>query len=222
VGKTETENIGIDKIIKNTISNPAIRFLLLAGPDSQGHFSGRTLLALSEKGIDDQMRVIGSPGRRPVLANVTSQEVEAFRRQVKVVDMIGCEDQDSIVSKINELSQMEPEVCSCKACALEMAAVQIPPVPVIKAEKAGDKKLDKAGYFVILPQPEKNKIIVEHYSYNNRLLRIIEGDDAGSICYTIIQNNWITEFTHAAYLGRELIRAQLSMEMNFKYIQDGA
>ena len=33
VGKTETENIGIDKIIKNTITNPAIRFLIVAGKD---------------------------------------------------------------------------------------------------------------------------------------------------------------------------------------------
>jgi tetrahydromethanopterin S-methyltransferase subunit A len=222
VGKTETENIGIDKIIKNTLSNPAIRFLLLAGPDSQGHCSGRTLLALSEQGIDDHMRVIGSPGRRPVLANVTSQEVEAFRRQVKVVDMIGCEDQDSIVTKIKELFKMKPEVCTCKECAPEKPAVQVSALPVIKAEKAGDKKLDKAGYFVILPQANKNKIFVEHYSYNNQLLRIIEGDNADSICYTIIKSGWVTELTHAAYLGRELIRAQLSMEIGFKYVQDGA
>lgn len=222
VGKTETENIGLDKIIKNTISNPAIRFLLLAGPDSQGHYSGRTLLALSEMGIDDQMRVIGSPGRRPVLANVTSQDVEAFRRQVEIVDMIGCADQDSIITKIKELAQMEPEACICKDCALEMPAIQVPAIPVIKADKAEDKKLDKAGYFVILPQPRKNNIIVEYYSYENRLLNIIEGDDANSICYTIIKNGWVTELTHAAYLGRELIKAQLSMEMNFKYVQDGA
>ncbi len=222
VGKTETENIGIDKIVKNTISNPTIRFLLLAGPDSQGHCSGRTLLALSEKGIDDQMRVIGSPGRRPVLANVTPQEIEAFRRQVKVIDMIGCEDQDSIVTKIKELSQKNPGVCICKECALEMPSVQVPAIPVIKANKAGDKKLDEAGYFVIIPQPDKNKIIVEHYSYNNRLLRIIEGDDAAGICYTIIEGGWVTELTHAAYLGRELMRAQLSMKMGLKYVQDGA
>lgn len=222
VGKTETENIGVDKIVKNTISNPTIRFLLLAGPDSQGHFSGRTLLALGENGVDHQMRVIGSPGRRPVLANVTSQEVEAFRRQVKVVDMIGCKDQDSIVTKIKELSQMNFEVCICKECAVEMPAVQVPAISVIKAETAGDKKLDEAGYFVIIPQSGKNKIIVEHYSYNNQLLRVIEGDDADSICYTIIKGGWVTELTHAAYLGRELIRAQLSMEMDFKYVQDGA
>src|SRR5512137_556472 len=37
VGKTETENIGIEKIIKNTITNPSIHTLLLAGKDSEGH-----------------------------------------------------------------------------------------------------------------------------------------------------------------------------------------
>ena len=31
VGKLETENIGIEKIIKNILSNPAIRFLICAG-----------------------------------------------------------------------------------------------------------------------------------------------------------------------------------------------
>jgi tetrahydromethanopterin S-methyltransferase subunit A len=35
VGKTETENIGIDKIIKNTITNPTIRFLVVAGKMSR-------------------------------------------------------------------------------------------------------------------------------------------------------------------------------------------
>src|SRR5680860_171883 len=48
VGKTETENIGIDKVIKNTITNATIRFLIVAGQDPQGHHSGKTLLALSE------------------------------------------------------------------------------------------------------------------------------------------------------------------------------
>ena len=52
VGKTETENIGIDKIIKNAITNPSIRFLIVAGKDSQGHQSGKTLLALWENGVD--------------------------------------------------------------------------------------------------------------------------------------------------------------------------
>ena len=46
VGKTETENIGIDKVIKNIITNKTIRFLLLVGSDPKGHQSGKTFLSL--------------------------------------------------------------------------------------------------------------------------------------------------------------------------------
>ena len=52
VGKTETENIGIDKVIKNVVANPAIRFLVVAGVESQGHQSGSALLALAQNGVD--------------------------------------------------------------------------------------------------------------------------------------------------------------------------
>jgi tetrahydromethanopterin S-methyltransferase subunit A len=57
VGKTETENIGIEKIIRNTVTNPTIRVLLLTGKDPKGHQSGRTLLSLWEKGVDENMKV---------------------------------------------------------------------------------------------------------------------------------------------------------------------
>ena len=224
IGKTETENIGIDKIIKNSIANPSIRFLLLAGPEAEGHCSGQTLLALSAHGIDDGMRVVGSPGRRPVLANATPQEVAAFRRQVTVVDLIGCQDRDAIVARIKELAQINQPLCTCTACGPEAPTPlrKSPEVPVISAEKVGEKKLDPAGYFVIITQPQQNKIIVEHYSYDNRLLRVIEGNDPASLCGTIIKNGWITALSHAAYLGKELMRAKLSMDMGFTFTQDGA
>jgi len=51
VGKTETENIGIDKIVKNVITNKNIRFLILSGSEVKGHFSGSTLLSLYENGL---------------------------------------------------------------------------------------------------------------------------------------------------------------------------
>lgn len=105
IGKTETENIGIDKIVKNVISNSAIIFLILTGNDTEGHQSGKTLLALYENGVDKDMRVIGSKGRRPILKNVTASDVNAFRKQVQVRDMIGCEDTRAITKKIKELSK---------------------------------------------------------------------------------------------------------------------
>lgn len=221
VGKTETENIGIDKIIKNTITNPTIRYLLVAGRDPNGHCSGKTLLALWENGVDEHMRVIGSPGKRPVLKNVTREEVEAFRKQAQVVDMIGCEDMEKIVEKLRELS-LESSTCSCEECAENIKPVQISTVPVIQAKEPVKVGMDRAGYFVIIPQKEKEIITVEHYSNDNRLLRVIEGKDARSIYMTIIKNGWITQLSHAAYLGKELAKAELSIKTGFKYVQDGA
>ncbi|HXO16888.1 MAG TPA: protein-S-isoprenylcysteine O-methyltransferase, partial [Candidatus Dormibacteraeota bacterium] len=81
VGKVETENIGIEKIVKNVLANPAIQFLVCAGAEPPVHRSGATLLALCANGVDSTGRVIGSPGRRPTLRNTTLDEVQAFRSQ---------------------------------------------------------------------------------------------------------------------------------------------
>lgn len=221
VGKTETENIGVEKVVKNTITNPTIRFLLLVGRDPEGHRSGGTLLALWENGVDDGMRVIGSPGRRPILRNVTRGEVEAFRRQVLVVNLIGCEDIAVIVEKIKELSQ-SLNTSHSYSKHFRTNSVEVSTVPVVRAKEPEKVEMDKAGYFVIIPHPKKKVITVEHYSYDNRLLRIIEGEDARSIYHTIIENGWVTQLSHAAYLGKELAKAELSLKLGLKYAQDRA
>lgn len=214
VGKTETENIGIDKLIKNTITNRTIRYLVVAGHEPEGHESGRTLVALAANGVDDSMRVIGSPGKRPILHNVTRDEVETFRRQVQVVDMIGCADAGKIVARLQQLS------------AAPMPAAQPPATitaaPIIRAEPPTRVEMDKAGYFVILAQAERGIIVAEHYDYENRLMHVIEGKDARSIYATILRNGWVTQLSHAAYLGKEFTRAELSLRDGFKFVQDGA
>ena len=168
------------------------------------------------------MRVIGSPGKRPILRNVTPKEIEVFRKQVQVVDMIGCENEEKIIQKIRELSQeVAASSCSCKESLEKTSPNQVLVAPVIQAQEPDKVEMDRAGYFVVIPQPEKKIITVEHYFYDNRLLRIIEGKDARSIYWTIIKNGWITQLTHAAYLGKELMKAELSIKLGFKYTQDG-
>ncbi|MGH8066185.1 MAG: DUF4346 domain-containing protein [Candidatus Entotheonellia bacterium] len=71
-------------------------------------------------------------------------------------------------------------------------------------------------------QAEKGVISVEHYAYDNTLLHVIEGRNARAICSGIIHNGWVTELSHAAYLGKEWARAEFSLKYGFKYIQDGA
>ncbi len=205
------------------ITNPTIRYLIVAGKDPEGHRSGSTLLALSERGVDKDMKVIGSFGKRPILKNVSLSEVESFRKQVQVINMLGCEDIKKIKKKIDELASRPISTCECKKCNEPIFSVpQIPSVPKILAPETKRLKLDRAGYFVIIPDPKKSTIVVEHYAYDNKLLHVIEGKDAPSIYSTIIENGWITELSHAAYLGRELAKAELSLKHGFKYVQDKA
>jgi tetrahydromethanopterin S-methyltransferase subunit A len=221
VGKTETENIGIDKIIKNTITNPSIHILIVAGKDPEGHRSGATFLSLCESGVDKSMKVIGSPGRRPILKNVTREEVEAFRNQLKVIDMIGCENAKDVAGKVRSFAKKIHLSCGKKQFARVVKPLTIAPIEVIQAEDIPKVELDRAGYFVILPMRGKGIISVEHYNNDNQFLRVVEGKDARSLYRTIIKKGWITQLSHAAYLGKELERAELSIKLDFKYIQDG-
>lgn len=52
VGTLHTENLGIERMIRNTLANPNIRFLVLCGEDTQqtvGHLPGQSLQSLFEK-----------------------------------------------------------------------------------------------------------------------------------------------------------------------------
>lgn len=225
VGKTETENIGIEKIIKNTITNSNIRFFILAGRDPKGHRSGQAIVSLMENGIDENMKIIDAVGKKPILNNVTYEEIEAFRKQVKLINLIGCEKVNKITKKINEVyKNFESSYSRRKNSVKEFSVSEVTTSEIVQAQTKESKRieLDKAGYFVIIPTPTNESIIVEHYSYDNELLRIIRGKSPRDIYLTIIENEWVTEMSHAAYLGKELMKAELSMKMDFKYVQDGA
>lgn len=83
-------------------------------------------------------------------------------------------------------------------------------------------KLDKAGYFVILPVPDRNVIHVEHYSYDNSLLHSIEGASARTLYLKIIEQDWVSEMSHAAYIGKELAKAESNLVFGTPYNQDAA
>jgi len=93
-GTLQTANIGIEKIICNIVANPNIRFLILGGPESEGHKTGDAMKALFKNGVDDKKRIIGTTGLTAVLYNVPIEFIQRFREQLTLID---CQFQDESV-----------------------------------------------------------------------------------------------------------------------------
>jgi hypothetical protein len=104
-------------------------------------------------------------------------------------------------------------------------------VPLIKAKKIPQKDviLDPNGFFVIEIDRKNSEIRVEYFSnvYKEKrivsgiLEKVFTGKHAESLCDTIVKNVPDLLPTHYMYLGRELQKAEYSLEKNIKYFQGG-
>ncbi len=107
-GSLKTENIGIEKIVANVISNPNIRYLIICGDEIRGHRSGCSLIALNKNGINNQHRIIDAPGAIPYIENLNNDAIERFRKQIEIIDLIGVKDKDKIDGVIEEYIKKFP------------------------------------------------------------------------------------------------------------------
>lgn len=101
-GSSKTENLGVEKIVANVISNSNIRYVLVCGMESRGHLAGHSLLAIHKHGIDEKGRIIGSKGAIPFIENIPEAAVRRFQQQVVLLDRIGLVDSKEILKIVNK------------------------------------------------------------------------------------------------------------------------
>lgn len=101
-GPCKTENLGVEKVVANLISNSNLRFLLVCGAESKGHLPGDSILALHRNGIDEEGRILGSNGAIPFIENLSKEAIDRFQRQVEVIDRIGLVDEGKIEKIVEE------------------------------------------------------------------------------------------------------------------------
>jgi tetrahydromethanopterin S-methyltransferase subunit A len=98
-GRLLSENKGIDAIIDYAFAHPCLKRIVVCGREVKGHLAGQALLALHRNGIDGQGRIIGAEGPYPILLS-PREKVEAFRKQVKIIDMTGVIDLEKLAPLI--------------------------------------------------------------------------------------------------------------------------
>ena len=185
-GRCDTENIGVEKVVLNLLANPRIRWLVICGAEAKGHRAGQAFLRLKERGVDADMRVLESASWRPILKNLTLLDVARFRQQIEEVNLIGVTDIERILAAVRDCAprqvQAFPAVPGDLSCCSELFAA----IEHIPAKAPKQLRLDRAGFFIVLPQPQKGLIICEHYENNGRLAHVIEGRQAALIAATIV------------------------------------
>lgn len=106
-GSCKTENLGIEKLVSHIISNPNIRFLIVAGAEVKGHITGEAILMLHQNGISKN-RIVGAKGAIPYIENLSEDAVKRFMEQIECIDMINVEDIHQISEKIRECAANDP------------------------------------------------------------------------------------------------------------------
>lgn len=86
-GTVQTENIGFEKIVCNIVANPNIRYMILGGPESEGHLTGEALKALIQNGVDEKKRIKESSSPHPFLFNIPFEAIDRFRKQLMLIDL---------------------------------------------------------------------------------------------------------------------------------------
>ena len=98
---------------------------------------------------------------------------------------------------------------------------------IAKYHKIKDWKMDPKGYFLIAVDRDEKIIRVGYCKFTklvnpsvHNMVAEIKGKTAIEIVNTLIREKFISTLQHAADMGIELHKAELSLKYNFKYIQD--
>jgi hypothetical protein len=96
-------------------------------------------------------------------------------------------------------------------------------INTIDAAAAYDDKewtMDPNGYVLIRINPETGKIEVGYCKAGNVVLQKFEGNTAKELCQAVLNAGILSRMDHAAYLGRETLKAETAKKLGIAYVQD--
>lgn len=108
-----------------------------------------------------------------------------------------------------------PEWVKDKVLHKDFEMIECPPFHPTK-----DFTMDNSCYLLIRVDRNDMKIEVGVCNYKHELLKGYRGRLAQDIYYSFLKDGWIKRLDHAAYLGKELKKAELAMSMGYDYYQE--
>ena len=216
IGRAFTENLGGGEGGDHVVANPAIRVLVLCGTESRHHV-GQTLKALHANGLDDDGRVTGSEGPLPLLKNFPAEAQAIFRDKLTIVDLIDESDGATILEAVTKAAGAAegPWPEAWRPGPSEQLAGGAQGATMARPE-------DAAGFLLVSIGPHRDRLFLEHYSNGAQLLHVISGRTADNVCKEAVSVGALSDLSHATYIGREMLKAELALQHGLEYEQDRA
>jgi tetrahydromethanopterin S-methyltransferase subunit A len=219
-GKVYTANLGITRIVLNVTANPAIRFMLICGKESPLFHPGQSLVALVERGVDADRRIVGAVGYEPALSTLDPARIAQFRQQVEVVDWAGEENLQALEEGVSALVARNPGRFAAGDGAPGMLQSEEKFTPIRPGGIREPLQYDTKGYYVITLDREQEEIINRHYLPDHTPAHEMRGRSAGPMLLGLLREGLVTQLSHAGYLGEELAKAEAALRFDLRYDQD--
>jgi dihydropteroate synthase-like protein len=91
---------------------------------------------------------------------------------------------------------------------------------VIHASPERDGAMDKLGWYKILVDRTNDELVAIHFDRSESPDVVLRGKNAQEVYQTIIREGLVGRLDHAAYLGKELHKAELAVLLGRSYVQD--
>lgn len=83
-----------------------------------------------------------------------------------------------------------------------------------------DWVMDPVGYVLIRVNADEGVIELAHCTYNHVITKAVRGRTAQEVYVTAIKLGMVSRLDHAAYLGKELRKAEIALQMKTEYVQE--
>jgi tetrahydromethanopterin S-methyltransferase subunit A len=202
-------------LLRASTANLAVQNVICAGDDEPERPLAAAVLKLG-RGDEIPSGPIGSL-MNAIASQLEPKDLAALRKRIDFIDMLGCSDVRKVAAQIQGAqSQSRQANAGFVTRATESGVDRL----IVPTDVRNDLRPDKTGHFRI--RVEERSIVAEHFDNKDQLLRVVEGKTARDICLTLIRNGWVSKLEHAAYLGRELARAELALRRDQPFTQDMA
>ncbi len=224
-------SMGFKKVIADPILSPPLQPSLFESLVAYYVFAKKRpdVPMLMGVGNVTELMDVDSPGVNGLMAAIAAElDISLLLTTEASNKTKGCVRELCIAAKMAKLSKRERR--PMKDLSLDLLSLKekrdltIPPrvaenCEVVKASSRSSQAHDHAGYVKVAIDRGKGVIAVSHFRAGKATC-VIEGSRAEEVCDELIARGLVSTLSHAAYIGRELYKAELALKLGKSYVQD--